>query len=59
MLYKWVFYLKTNVNGEIGRYKVGVVAKGYSQQSNIVYDYLVKYIKKILAIDVVEDLDIP
>jgi hypothetical protein len=54
-----VFYLKTNVNGEIGRYKVGVVAKGYSQQSNIVYDYLVKYIKKILAIDVVEDLDIP
>jgi hypothetical protein len=49
------------VNGEIGRYKARVVAKGYSQQSSIVHDYLVKYnsIKKILAIDVVEDLDIP
>jgi hypothetical protein len=48
------------VNGEIGKYKARVVAKGYSQQSSIVYDYLVKYnsIKKILAINVIEDLDI-
>ncbi len=60
VLCKWVFCLKTNVNGEIGQYKARVVAKGYSKQSTIVYDYLVKYnsIKTIFEIDVVEDLDI-
>jgi hypothetical protein len=31
VLCKWVFCLKTNVNGEIGRYKARVVAKGCSQ----------------------------
>ncbi len=60
MLCKWVFRLKTNVNGEIGKYKARVVAKGYSQQSSIIYDYFEKYnsIKTKLAINVVEDLDI-
>jgi hypothetical protein len=34
---KWVFKVKKNAKGEIERYKVRLVVKGYSQQPNIDY----------------------
>jgi hypothetical protein len=59
-----VFSWKTNANGEIVKYKVQVVAKGFSQQRGIDFDErfspIVKYdsIKIVLVIVIVEDLDL-
>ena len=36
--YKWVFVWKQNENNEIIRYKVRLVAQGFSQKPNIDYD---------------------
>ena len=33
---KWVFRVKTNEKGEVGKYKARVVAKGYSQVEGMV-----------------------
>ena len=35
---KWVFRVKTNEKGEVGKYKARVVAKGYSQVKGVDYD---------------------
>ena len=46
----WVYKIKTNFDGFIERYKVRLVAKGYSQQYGIDYEETFTHITKITII---------
>ena len=37
---KWVFVIKRNTNGEVVRYKAGLVAKGFHQTGGIDYEHI-------------------
>ena len=47
---KWVFKKKTNAKGKVEKYKVRLVAKGYSQVSGIDFGDIVSPISKVASI---------
>jgi len=46
----WVYKIKTNSDGSIERYKVRLIAKGYSQQYDMNYKETIALIAKITTI---------
>ncbi|KXJ81160.1 hypothetical protein RP20_CCG021493 [Aedes albopictus] len=61
---KWVYRIKTNVDGTVDRYKARLVIKGFSQQKGVDYDQtyspVVRYatIRYLLAVAAQLDLDV-
>ena len=50
---KWVFKLKKSVDGKIERYKVQLLAKGYSQMEGIGYHEIFSTVVKLVSICIV------
>jgi len=53
---KWVFKAKKNVKGEIKRYKLRLVVKGYRQQPNIDYGEVFALVAQLETIRMVISL---
>jgi hypothetical protein len=55
---KWVYHIKTNVDGTIDRYKARLVAKGFKQRYDNYYEDIFSPVVKVSTIILVISLSI-